>query len=185
MSQLWKQASDEERRRAHLVCVGILEYWLGKKSKGETARELEVPLLRVWQLSQAALSGMLAGLLKQPRAHPGRPPSWSGEPADDPKRLRKRIAELELALSRTEDLVRVLRTAPWTAPNAAVDEELSRKPKGAAQRHASTNSSQRTRSKRARARATKSATREPRTQAPGRNGLEESGPQLAGSQGAG
>lgn len=185
VSELWKQASEEERRRAHLVCVGILEYWLGKKSKAEVAEDLGMPLLRVWQLSQAALSGMLAGLLKQPRAHPGRPPQWSGEPSDDPKRLRKRIAELELCLSRTEDLVRVLRTAPWTAPNAApnaaVDAELNakptRKPKGGGQRDGSTSTrrSRRVAQKRAPTRSKKAAASEPRAEDPRGDGVEAAG----------
>ena len=64
---LWEQATQEEREKAHTTCMAILEYWLGKKSKEEVASGLSVTPLRVWQLSQQALSGMLAGLLKQPR----------------------------------------------------------------------------------------------------------------------
>jgi len=64
---LWQLASEEERKRAHETCTAILEHWLGKASKKEVARTLSLPPLRVWQLSQQALSGMLAGLLVQPR----------------------------------------------------------------------------------------------------------------------
>ena len=64
---LWEHASEEQRQKAHIACMAILEYWLGHASKQETADRLEVTPLRVWQLSQQALSGMLAGLLRQPR----------------------------------------------------------------------------------------------------------------------
>jgi hypothetical protein len=36
--------------------------WLGKRDREAVAKELSIPTLRVWQLSQQALSGMLAGL---------------------------------------------------------------------------------------------------------------------------
>lgn len=137
--QLWRSAEKEEQQRAHRTCVSILEYWLGKKSKSEVAAELSLPVLRVWQLSQAALSGMLAGLLKQPRARRGRARTWAGAPEDDPKQLKREVLKLKTELSRTEDLVRVLRTAPWLPENEAVGAELSLrlKPKGA--QHAAKN----------------------------------------------
>ena len=69
---LWENAPPEEKERAHETCMKILEYWLGKKSKGKVAKELEITPLRVWQLSQQALSGMMAGLLSQPRRRGGR-----------------------------------------------------------------------------------------------------------------
>ena len=112
VKDLWRQASEEERKKAHLLCMAILEYWVGRASKEEVARRLSVPGLRVWQLSQQALSGMLAGLLRQPR----RRVKVIADPANpeiDPKPLRQRIAELEKKLARTEDLVRVLKHLPW------------------------------------------------------------------------
>ena len=57
---LWEQATDEEKHTARRQCMAILEYWLGKRSKQEIAGRLGVPSLRVWQMSQQALSGMLA-----------------------------------------------------------------------------------------------------------------------------
>jgi hypothetical protein len=113
---LWENAPEEEKQRAHETCVKILEYWLGKTSKGEVARQLEVAPLRVWQLSQQALSGMLAGLLTQPRRRVG-PEAFEAMGAESPAALKRRITTLEKDLSRTEDLVRVLRTAPWLSPN--------------------------------------------------------------------
>ena len=112
---LWEAALPEERAEAHATCMLILEYWLGKKSKSEVAAELEVSALRVWQLSQQALSGMMAGLLTQPRRKVTRDAFEEGR-GETKESLRKRIAKLEQELSRTEDLVRVLRTAPWANP---------------------------------------------------------------------
>ena len=112
---LWESAPHEEKARAHETCMTMLEYWLGKKSKAEVADELEITPLRVWQLSQQALSGMMAGLLTQPRRRVG-PEAFQPPRAESPGELKKRVAQLEKELSRTEDLVRVLRTAPWLRP---------------------------------------------------------------------
>ena len=67
---LWESASEEERAVAHRTGVAILEMWLGQASRQEVAERLNVPPLRIWQLSQQALSGMVAGLLKQPKKKP-------------------------------------------------------------------------------------------------------------------
>lgn len=107
-------APAEEKQRAHETCMEILEYWLGKKSKAEVAQDLEVSPLRVWQLSQMALSRMMAGLLTQPRRRVD-PAIFQGRSDQTRTALKKRIEELERTLARTEDLVRVLRTAPWAA----------------------------------------------------------------------
>ena len=112
---LWDQASDEERGQAHRYAMAILESWTGRTSWVEVARKLGLPPVRVHQLSQQAVSGMLAGLLKQPRTRRkrGDPQSPPVAPEDDPALLRKRIKTLETKLSRTEDLVRVLQEFPW------------------------------------------------------------------------
>ena len=109
---LWIAASDEERSKAHRLCMAILEYWLGRATKEEIAERLELTPLRVWQLSQQALSGMLVGLLRLPRSR-ARLVESSAHPPSDTTSLRKRIAELEKKLARTEDLVRVLKHLPW------------------------------------------------------------------------
>lgn len=114
---LWESAPQEEQQRSHEVCMTILEYWLGKKTKAEVAKEMGITPLRVWQLSQQALSGMMAGLLTQPRKRVG-PEVFEGQPNQLPTALKKRIAKLEQELSRTEDLVRVLRCAPWQSPGS-------------------------------------------------------------------
>jgi hypothetical protein len=121
---LWQAASLEEQGQAHRLSMAILEYWLGKASKQEIARRLEIPPLRVWQLSQMALSGMLAGLLRQPKTRPrGRPSMPPASPEDDPRLLKHHIRELERKLARTEDLVRVLRDLPWASKPAEPKEE--------------------------------------------------------------
>lgn len=106
---LWEEASSEERSRAHETCVSILSMWLGQKTRAEVAAELALPPLRVWQLSQAAVSGMLAGLLKQPRVRQrGRPM----EASEDERALRERLAELEEENRSLRALVEVLRNLP-------------------------------------------------------------------------
>ena len=107
---LWEAAGPEERTKAHTPCVAILSLWLGRKSRQQLAAELELPPLRVWQLSQAALAGMLAGLLKQPR---GRGKGLNMEPSeDDPRVLKKKIAELEEENRSLRGLVELLRNLP-------------------------------------------------------------------------
>ena len=121
---LWKAATPEDQKKAHVLCMAMLEYWMGKKTKSEVAADLDLPPVRIWQLSQQALSGMLAGLLKQPRQRTSVVPQMGDEA---PWELKKRIRDLEVKLSRTEDLVRVLRTAPWAqAPTESTED----KPKG-------------------------------------------------------
>lgn len=111
MKALWQEASEEDRERAHRYGMVILETWLGKKSRKDGAAELEMPVLRFWQLSQQAVSGMLAGLLIQPRT---RRSSTQPKPApeDDPVELRKEIAKLERELKSSQNLIEVLKLIP-------------------------------------------------------------------------
>lgn len=109
---LWEAAPQEQKEMAHQTCMLILEYWMGKKTKASAAKELGVSSLRVWQLSQQAISGMMAGLLKQPRRRVG-PEAFERGAGESRESLQKRIMALEKELARTEDLVRVLRMAPW------------------------------------------------------------------------
>jgi hypothetical protein len=109
--ELWRTASGEAQIRAHQTCVEILSLWLGRKPREEVARSLSIPPLRVWQLSQMALSGMLAGLLKQPRTRRSAEVAMaSGE--DDPRALKKKIVELERRVRDQEDLIKLLAELP-------------------------------------------------------------------------
>lgn len=88
----------------------MLAYWLGKIGKSEAAAQLQVNELRVWQLSQQALAGMAAGLLKQPRTRVR--PSPIRDPQEDPTMLKRRIAVLERDLTAATRLVELLKELP-------------------------------------------------------------------------
>ena len=126
MRGLWESAPEEQRQEAHATCMLILEYWLGKRPKEKVAEALGVKPLRVWQLSQMALSGMMAGLLPQPRT---RVPKavFEGKPGETPSALKKRIEALEKELKCTEDMVRVLQMAPWRTKDAESTSKGGRK----------------------------------------------------------
>jgi transposase InsO family protein len=105
---LWEGASGEERERAHRVAVQVLATWLRRASREEAARELGVPVLRFWQLSQQAVAGLVAGCLKQPRY---RGPA-SGPASEGLGVLRQRIALLERELDEQRRLIGVLKDLP-------------------------------------------------------------------------
>ena len=67
--------------------------------------------MRVWQMSQQALVGLVAGLLKQPKAKKGSKKSLL-PPEKDPDLLQKRIATLERDLAMTKELVGLLKEFP-------------------------------------------------------------------------
>ena len=110
---LWEAASEEEKAKAHTTCVAILEWWMGRKAKDAVANELGLTGVRVWQLSQAALSGMLAGLLRQPRRR-GRAAMRAvlDDKSQDLAALRKENAELKRRLAVAERLIVLLREIP-------------------------------------------------------------------------
>lgn len=119
---LWNSATEGERQTAHRTCVVILEMWLGKVGRPEAARRLGMTHLRLTQLSQQAVSGMMAGLLRQPRC---RVPKGVLErrpaPENDPTVLKRRVAKLIEDLQRTENLVRVLQELPMQRGSEAPD----------------------------------------------------------------
>ena len=106
---LWDLASEEQRTRAQAAGIAILEHWTGRITKGEVAKRLNIPPLRVWQLSQQATSGMLAGLLVQPKTRAKGVPM---NPEENPKALLKRIKDLEETVRRQDLLIAVLRSMP-------------------------------------------------------------------------
>lgn len=133
---LWDLATPEEKERAHRQCVAILEWWLGKSSRQTIAERLELPSLRVWQLSQQALSGMLAGLLRQPKARPRRGERLLQDPKEDLPALRREIAELKKKLRVSEELNAVLRDLKATAQPKATAPPASSKHRKPARRAA-------------------------------------------------
>lgn len=110
--ELWTSATAAEQQAAHRSCTQILAMWLGKRQREEVARELVIPPLRVWQLSQQALAGMLAGLLHQPKARRSKETETMIAKDDDPRFLKKRIAELEKRLADTQGLIQLLAQVP-------------------------------------------------------------------------
>lgn len=120
--ELWSAASREEQEQAHRSCTQILAMWLGKRRREEVSMELSIPPLRVWQLSQQALAGMLAGLLHQPRPRRRREETTMDPKTKDLRVLEKRNAELERLLLDREDLIRLLSALPKprSEPSASV-----------------------------------------------------------------
>lgn len=110
---LWETASEEERQKAHQLGALLLELWLGRISRKELGEKIGVPPLRVWQLSQQALAGMVVGLLKQPK----RPPKGAALPSsllpqDNPKLLRAQLEEERRQKQVLEELVDILKDLP-------------------------------------------------------------------------
>ena len=136
--QLWKSSSLEERQAAHKKGTLLLSMWLGRKSKSDVAQELALPPLRVWQLSQMALSGMLAGLLKQPRPRRGKEgASMSDE--ESPSQLKKRVLKLEQENRDLREVLELMRMMPSpenrpSKPPAAAPAGTSRREKKRASR---------------------------------------------------
>ncbi len=108
---LWESATAEQQERAHKVGMWLLEYWVGRKTKGEVAEAIGVAPVRVWQMSQQAISGFLAGLLKQPRNR-GRPPEMFGPTGETAAELRKRLDKAERELQKANRLIELLKEMP-------------------------------------------------------------------------
>lgn len=109
---LWEAASPEAQRRAQEVAMVLLEIWLGRISRAEGAKRLGLTPVRLWQLSQSATSGLVAGLLKQPKARKGAVAALTAPSGPDPKALAKRVEELERETAVQRELIELLRTLP-------------------------------------------------------------------------
>jgi hypothetical protein len=107
---LWREASEEDRARAHRAAATVIEAWLGRIPTEEAARRLEVPRLRFWQMSQQAVAGMLAGLLVQPKMR-GKA-RMALPPEEDPVRLRAEVMALRRELEGARGLIAILREMP-------------------------------------------------------------------------
>ena len=113
---LWESATLEQQEKAHRTAAAVMEYWLGYSSKAEISAKLEMPPVRIWQLSQQAASGMVAGLLTQPkvrakqRQENGVTVSINAE--EDPKKLLKKIHALERTVEIQTKLIEILREFP-------------------------------------------------------------------------
>jgi len=113
---LWVSASPEEQTKAHQAATAILRTWLGKATREEAATELGLSRLRFWQLSQQAVAGLVAGLLRQPRFRGRAGPT--GEPLEEGVGvLRRKITTLERELDGAKRLIALLKELP--APRVA------------------------------------------------------------------
>jgi hypothetical protein len=111
MRSLWEWATAAQKEQAHQTAACLMEYWLGQATKQEIARRLGLPPLRVWQLSQQAISGMVVGLLNQPKIR-GTQNEPAPDPLNDPKQLQKKIKQLETQVHSQERLICWLRELP-------------------------------------------------------------------------
>lgn len=123
---IWKSASPEEQKSAHQKAILVLEHWMGRMNRKELAEKMGIPQVRVWQLAQAALSGMVSGLLKQPK---NPPPGTTLLPEENPKLLKKRIEDLEHQNKLLTGLIGVLRDLPAAREALAEVEPEARKGK--------------------------------------------------------
>lgn len=111
---IWEMAPPQERQEAYQMGVQLLEHWLGRISRKDLAEKLKLPPLRVWQMSQQALSGMVVALMAQPKRPPqGTPvPSPTRPEQDELKALRKEVQKLREEKRTLEDLLVLLRDMP-------------------------------------------------------------------------
>lgn len=120
---IWELSSPEQRQEAHKTGVLMLEHWLGRMTRKDLGTKLNLPPLRVWQLSQQALAGMVVGLMAQPKRPPKGTPMAAEKKAekDELKMLRKQVYELQQdnrVLKELLDLMKDLpeQTVAQTAP---------------------------------------------------------------------
>ena len=135
---LWESATDDDRERAHNRAMVILEYWTAQLSKTEAAERLGLAPIRIWQLSQQAVSGMVAGLLTQPRDRgtsipcgPDSPERWTARE----RALEKQLKTVEQKLEASQRLVEVMRDLPVVRASREADRSSTpSKPRSAAKR---------------------------------------------------
>lgn len=128
---LWDAASQEEREQAHRACTTFLELWLAKITKEEAMERLQLSPLRLWQLSQQALAGMVAGLLRQPKRRVPKGEVTMPNAERDVRALRKRNAELEKEVEDLKVIQALLRELPGNRDRSAGREVRRRREEAA------------------------------------------------------
>ncbi len=109
---LWVTASPEEQARAQETGTALLEMWLGRLSRAEAAKQLGIPLIRLAQLSKQAASGLVAGLLKQPKPRAKAQKALQAAWGPDVKTLQKRVQQLEQETHVQQTLIQLLKAMP-------------------------------------------------------------------------
>jgi hypothetical protein len=114
---IWELATEQERQEAHKTGVLILEHWLGRMTRKALGTKLNLPPLRVWQLSQQALAGMVVGLMAQPKRPPKGTPMGQThqQEKDELKSLRKEVATLRQDNRVLKELLDLLKDMPGQA----------------------------------------------------------------------
>jgi hypothetical protein len=108
---IWDAATEEERDRARELATELLGMWLGQQTKEDLAKRLGVPPIRVWQMSQRAVAGMVAAMLRPPEGRVGAMPRLAPEVTE----LRRRVTALEKELGISQRMVALLRSMPGSA----------------------------------------------------------------------
>jgi hypothetical protein len=129
---IWELASPEERQEAHLKGVLMLEHWLGRMTRKDLGTKMNLPPLRVWQMSQQALTGMVVGLMAQPKRPPkGTPMAIEKKiEKDEMKSLRKENHDLREQNRVLQELLDLLKDMPEqrpAAPQASKGKKISSK----------------------------------------------------------
>lgn len=109
---IWEMASPDEKQKAHEMGVLLLEHWLGHMTRKELGEKIGQPPLRIWQMSQQALAGMVVGLLNQPKKPPKGTPLTSTPPQENVKDLQKQLAEAQRQMQMQSELIGILRDLP-------------------------------------------------------------------------
>lgn len=126
---LWEQSTESQRQEAHKLGVLMLEHWLGRMTRRDLGTRLNLPPLRVWQMSQQALAGMVVGLMAQPK----RPPKGTPMPnpakqteIDELKALRKEVHSLREDNRVLKELLEVVKDLPGmpTAPKPLMGKKI-------------------------------------------------------------
>ncbi len=99
----------EERELAYKRAQAVMEYWMGRLSKAEAVKLLDVKTIRFWQMSQQAIVGMTVGLLNQPRFRKG--VAYTNEQLEK-KQLGAKIIELEKVVATQSQLIEILKSMP-------------------------------------------------------------------------
>ena len=84
-------------------------------------------MVRVWQLSQQAISGMVVGLIHPPK---NRTKNLPIRPEDDQKKLQRRITELENQVALQQRLIVILREMPMTREAMLLRDQVVRETQG-------------------------------------------------------
>lgn len=126
---IWELATEKERQDAHQLGVLMLEHWLGRMTRKDLGSKLNLPPLRVWQMSQQALAGMVVGLMTQPKRPPRGTPMAREMKLDNTelKTLRKENHELKeqnRVLQELLDLLKDLPGIPTAEPKALMGKKI-------------------------------------------------------------